>query len=131
MGVGNALSLNDEQLLKNLRSIQERNNTPKSPEFVKPAGAYPFVNYSVEMEAGTGKTYVYLRTIFDLNRKHDFKKFIIVVPSIAIREGAPFSIDLMREHFKALYDNVCFDHFVFNSGEFSKVRQFQGGDKYP
>ena len=57
------------------------------------------------METGTGKTYVYLRTIFELNRQYDFKKFIIVVPSVAIREGVLSSIDLMREHFKSLYDN--------------------------
>jgi type III restriction enzyme len=118
------LSLDDKQLLKNLRSIQERNNIPKSPEFIKPGETYPFVNYSVEMETGTGKTYVYLRTILDLNRKYDFKKFIIIVPSITIREGVLSSIDLMREHFKVLYDNVCFGHFAYDSGELSKVRQF-------
>jgi len=64
------------------------------------------------METGTGKTYVYLRTLFELNRKYGFKKFIIVVPSIAIREGVLSSINLMRDHFKWLYDNVPFDHFV-------------------
>lgn len=124
IGVGNALSLDGEQLLKNLRSIQERNNIPKSPELINHGDTYPFANFSIEMETGTGKTYVYLRTIFDLNRKYDFKKFIIVVPSVAIREGVLSSIDLMREHFKTLYDNICFDHFVYNSGELSKVRQF-------
>lgn len=76
------------------------------------------------METGTGKTYVYLRTIFELNRKYDFKKFIIVVPSVAIREGVLSSIDAMREHFKGLYDNVPFEHFVYNSSDLSKVRQF-------
>jgi type III restriction enzyme len=76
------------------------------------------------METGTGKTYVYLRTIFELNRKYGFKKFIVVVPTIAIREGVLSSIDLMREHFKGLYDNEPFDHFVYSSGDLSKVRQF-------
>ena len=93
-------------------------------ELINQGDTYPFSNFSVEMETGTGKTYVYLRTIFDLNRKYDFKKFIIVVPSVAIREGVLSSIDLMREHFKTLYDNACFDHFVYNSSELSKVRQF-------
>jgi type III restriction enzyme len=72
-----------------------------------------FPNFSVEMETGTGKTYVYLRTIFALNKLYGFKKFIIVVPSVAIREGVTSSIKLMREHFKGLYDNVAFDNFVY------------------
>lgn len=123
-GVGNSLSLDGEQLLENLRSIQERNNIQKSDELIARGDTYLFPNFSVEMETGTGKTYVYLRTIFELNRKYNFKKFIIVVPSVAIREGVLSSIDLMRDHFKSLYDNVCFDHFVYNSGELSRVRQF-------
>jgi type III restriction enzyme len=124
MGVGNTLLLDGGQLLKNLHGIQERNNTPKSLELINHGDTYLFTNFSVEMETGTGKTYVYLRTIFELNRKYDFKKFIIVVPSVAIREGVVSSIDLMREHFKNLYDNIPFDHFVYSSSELSKVRQF-------
>jgi len=81
------------------------------------------------METGTGKTYVYLRTLFELNRKYGFKKFIIVVPSIAIREGVLSSINLMRDHFKGLYDNVPFDHFVYSSNDLSKVRQFSVGNE--
>ena len=76
------------------------------------------------METGTGKTYVYLRTLFEMNRKYGFKKFIIVVPSVAIREGVLSSIDIMREHFRGLYNNVPSDHFVYNSKDLSKVRQF-------
>jgi type III restriction enzyme len=124
LGVGNLLALNDDQLLKNLHSIQERNNIARSNSLIEKGDAYPFPNFSVEMETGTGKTYVYLRTIFELNRKYGFNKFIIVVPSVAIREGVLSSIDLMREHFKGLYDNVTFDHFVYNSKDLSKVRQF-------
>ena len=124
LGIGNSLILEDDQLLKNLHEVQERNNIPKSQFLVEGGDTYQFPNFSVEMETGTGKTYVYLRTIFELNRKYGFKKFIIVVPSVAIREGVLCSIDLMREHFKGLYDNVPFDHFVFNSSDLSKVRQF-------
>ncbi len=76
------------------------------------------------METGTGKTYVYLRSIFELNRKFGFKKFIIVVPSVAIREGVLASVDLMRSHFDGLFDKVPYDHFVYNSKDLSKVRQF-------
>src|SRR3989339_1388594 len=106
-GVGNNLILSEEQILQNLKEVQKRNEIPASAPL---AG----LNFSVEMETGTGKTYVYLRTIYELNKKYGFKKFIIVVPSVAIREGVLSSIDLMREHLRGLYDNVAFDHFVYN-----------------
>jgi type III restriction enzyme len=80
--------------------------------------------FSIEMETGTGKTYVYLRTIFELNKTYGFKKFIIVVPSVAIREGVLKSIDVTKEHFQTLYDKVPFDHFVYDSKRLGKVRQF-------
>lgn len=124
LGVGNRLMQDNEQLLKNLHAVQERNIIPKSRFLIEKGDTYSFPNFSVEMETGTGKTYVYLRTIFELNRKYGFKKFIIVVPSVAIREGVLSSIDLMREHFRGLYDNMPFDHFVYSSDNLSKVRQF-------
>ena len=80
--------------------------------------------FSIEMETGTGKTYVYLRTIFELNKTYGFKKFIIVVPSVAIREGVLKSIDIMKDHFSTLYDNVPFDYFVYDSKRLGRVRQF-------
>ena len=124
LGMCNRIMLEDEQLLKNLHGIQERNNIAKSAGLIAPGDEYDFKNFSVEMETGTGKTYVYLRTIFELSAKYGFKKYIIVVPSIAIREGVLSSIELMRNHFKGLYDNAPFDHFVYNSKDLSKVRQF-------
>ena len=124
LGIGHTLNLEPSQILKNLHGIQERNIIPKSRELVPKGDPYPFPNFSVEMETGTGKTYVYLRTIFELNRKFGFKKFIIVVPSVAIREGVLASVDLMRSHFEGLFDKVPFDHFVYNSKDLSKVRQF-------
>lgn len=124
LGIGNRLILEDYQLLKNLHEVQERNNIPKSQFLIEGTDAYNFPNFSVEMETGTGKTYIYLRTIFELNRKYGFRKFIIVVPSVAIREGVLSSIDLMRDHFKGLYDKVPFDHFVYNSSDLTGVRQF-------
>ena len=124
LGIGNQMMLEESELLKNLHIIQERNTIPKSRFLREEEDTYSFPNFSVEMETGTGKTYVYLRSIFELNRKYGFKKFIIVVPSVAIREGVLSSIDLMREHFKGLFDNVPFDHFVYSSGDLSKVRQF-------
>lgn len=67
------------------------------------------------METGTGKTYVYLKTIFELNKKYNFTKFIIVVPSVAIKEGVNKTIEITKEHFQGLYDNVIYDHFVYDS----------------
>ena len=116
-GVGNNLTLTDEQLLANTHAIQERNDIEK----VK---ALQGRDFSIEMETGTGKTYVYLRSIFELNKRYGFKKFIIVVPSIAIREGVLKSIEIMRDHFNALYDNVPFGYFVYDSKRLGAVRQF-------
>ena len=128
LGIGNPPILTDDALHKNINAIQERNLLAKSPALMgyeeSDKTAYPFPNFSIEMETGTGKTYVYLRTLFELNQKYGFKKFIIVVPSVAIREGVLSSISIMREHFRNLYNNIPFDHFVYSSEDLSKVRQF-------
>ena len=124
LGIANQLPLGVDQLLKNLHAIQEGNAIPKFRFLIEKDDTYNFPNFSVEMETGTGNTYVYLRTVFELNRKYGFKKFIVVVPSVAIREGVLSSINLMREHFKGLFDNAPFDHFVYSSKDLSKVRQF-------
>jgi len=124
LGIGNNLILTPEQMIKNLQTVQSRNNVPKSRSLIEDGNPYSFPNFSVEMETGTGKTYVYLRTIFELNMLYGFKKFIVVVPSVAIREGVTSSIKLMRDHFKGLYNNVAFDDFVYQSKDFPRVRQF-------
>lgn len=120
--VGNQLVLTDTLLLENLHKIQEGNNLPKQTEL---AGHH----FSVEMETGTGKTYVYLRTLFELSKRYGFTKFIIVVPSIAIREGVQKSIEVMREHFKELYNQVPYDHFVYDPKKLGQIRQFATSDK--
>ena len=124
LGVGNAAMLDPVHLLKNLHEVQERNTIPKARFLFEEGNSYEFPNFSVEMETGTGKTYVYLRTIFELSRQYGYKKFIVVAPSVAIREGVLKSIDMTREHFRGLYDNAPFDHFVYRSDDLSKVRQF-------
>ena len=116
-GVGNNLTLTDEQLLANTHAVQERNDIEK-------VAGLQGRDFSVEMETGTGKTYVYLRSIFELNKRYGFKKFIIVVPSVAIREGVLKSIDIMWDHFRSLYDNVPFGYFVYDSKRLGAVRQF-------
>ncbi len=117
LGVGNDITLNDEQLLENIQKVQEANDIKKATEL---KGR----EFSVEMETGTGKTYVYLRTIFELSKNYGLKKFIIVVPSVAIREGVLKSIDMMKKHFHTLYNNAAFDHFVYDSKKLGRVRQF-------
>ena len=81
-------------------------------------------HFSVEMETGTGKTYVYLRTVFELCRRYGFRKFIIVVPSVAIREGVLKNIEITAEHFRALYNNLPFEHFVYDAKKINRLRQF-------
>jgi len=120
--VANQLVLTDELLLENLQKIQEANNIAKQSEL---AG----MHFSVEMETGTGKTYVYLRTLFELNKRYGFTKFIVVVPSIAIREGVQKSLEMTREHFKELYDQVPYDSFVYDPKRLGQVRQFATSNK--
>jgi type III restriction enzyme len=123
ISIGNNYIIPGERLLASLQQIQSRNRIPKSKN-LQSGNVYSFPNFSVEMETGTGKTYVYLRTIFELNKLYGYSKFIIVVPSVAIREGVTSSIKLMKEHFKGLYNNVSFDDFVYNSKDLSRVRTF-------
>lgn len=117
LGIGNRLNLPDDEILRNVHQIQEANDIEK-------VAALEGREFSVEMETGTGKTYVYLRSIFELNKAYGFKKFIIVVPSVAIREGVLKSIEIMKEHFQTLYDKAPFDYFVYDSKRLGKVRQF-------
>ena len=81
------------------------------------------------METGTGKTYVYLRTLFELNARYGWKKFIIVVPSVAIREGVLNAIELTKEHFRSLYGGVPLDYWVYDSSQVSKLRQFSASNQ--
>ena len=117
LGIGNHLGLLDDEILENVRKIQLKNGLPLSKELSS-------MDFSVEMETGTGKTYVYLRTIFELNKKYGFTKFIIVVPSIAIKEGVKKSLEVTNEHFKTLYDNTPYDFFVYDSSNLEQVRSF-------
>lgn len=121
-GIANTLVMDADKMLANLHQVQERSFIEKSAGLFAEHDDYPFPNFSVEMETGTGKTYVYLRTIFELQQKLGLRKFVIVVPSVAIREGVLSSLALMKEHFKSLYNNTPFDHYVYHSKDLSKVR---------
>lgn len=117
LGVGNRLTLLDDELLKNLNDIQLRGGLP-------PSGSLTSGDFTVEMETGTGKTYVYLRTIFELNKRYGFTKFVIVVPSVAIKEGVYKTLQITEEHFKGLYAGVPFDYFLYDSAKLGQVRNF-------
>jgi type III restriction enzyme len=134
IGVGNRLVLTEDTLLKNVRNIQERNEIDV-PDLNAELESWPILgaagefvrnccHFSVEMETGTGKTYVYIRTICELSRRYGFKKFIIVVPSVAIREGVLKNIGITREHFKALYNNIEFESFLYDAKNANRLRQF-------
>ena len=103
-------------LLTNLQRIQEANELPVSLALDGP-------HFTVEMETGTGKTYVYLRTLFELNKRYGLNKFVIAVPSVAIREGVIASIELMRDHFHSLY-STPFDAQMYDSKKLGRVRHF-------
>jgi type III restriction enzyme len=116
-GVSNNLILSEEQILANLQGIQAKNE-------IKISDKLDGIHFSVEMETGTGKTYVYLRTIYELNKLYGFKKFVIVVPSVAIREGVLKNLQITHEHFQTLYDNVPVNFQVYDSTKVSTLRGF-------
>lgn len=117
-GLGNHLLLSEDQILQNVQAIQQRN------EIKDKVSTLQGMNFSVEMETGTGKTYVYLRTIYELNKLYGFKKFVIVVPSIAIREGALKNLQITNEHFQSLYDKVAVNFDTYDSKKVSYLRSF-------
>ena len=117
LGVGNRLTLLDDEILANLKGIQLRNGLP-------PSETLHSGDFTVEMETGTGKTYVYLRTIFELNKRYGFTKFVIVVPSIAIKEGVYKSLQMTDDHFRALYSGTPSEYFLYDSARLGQVRNF-------
>ncbi len=117
LGIGNRLTLLDDEILANLNAIQLRHGLAPSTSLVSG-------DFTVEMETGTGKTYVYLRTIFELNKRYGFTKFIIVVPSVAIKEGVYHTIETAKEHLQGLYSGVPFDFFLYDSAKLGQVRNF-------
>jgi type III restriction enzyme len=117
LGIGNRLTLLDDEIFANLKDIQLRNG-------LAPSESLASGDFTVEMETGTGKTYVYLRTVFELNKRYGFTKFVIVVPSIAIKEGVYKTLKITEEHFKGLYSGQPFDYFLYDSARLGQVRGF-------
>ncbi|HBC3919580.1 TPA: DEAD/DEAH box helicase family protein [Vibrio parahaemolyticus] len=125
IGVANALSLLPEELYENTRNVQLINGLPQTETSKQ---ALPTLDFTIEMETGTGKTYVYLRSVFELNQRYGLTKFIIVVPSIAIKEGVYKSLQMTEEHFRKEYKNVQYDYFVYDSSKREQVRNFATND---
>lgn len=135
--VRNRLDLDEKQLIENMQAVQKLNGiTPEQllqtiddtiPTAFGPLDIH-FPNFSIEMETGTGKTYVYVRTALELNRRYGLRKFIIVVPSVAIREGVIKTLKITQEHMRSLYDNVPYRYTVYDSKSIAKVRQFAQSD---
>ena len=118
LGIGNRLQLLDDEILENLNAIQLRNG-------LRPSASMASGDFTVEMETGTGKTYVYLRTIFELNKRYGFTKFMIVVPSVAIKEGTYKTLQITREHFENLYPIAKgYEYFLYDSSKLGQVRNF-------
>ncbi|MGI6664372.1 MAG: DEAD/DEAH box helicase family protein [Christensenellaceae bacterium] len=115
--VSNRLSIGMDDIRKNMQQIQKENLLPQTFNVDS-------MNFCIEMETGTGKTYVYTQSIYELHKCYGFTKFIIVVPSIAIREGVKKSFDIIHEHFQRLYDNQPIRWFIYNSAHLGNVRDF-------
>src|ERR1051326_9051245 len=131
--VPNAVILDEQALLANLRAVQAATGLPQDPalelieaEVDGQAGPLPvrFPNFSVEMETGTGKTYVYLRTVLQLYRRYGLRKFIVVVPSVAIREGVLKTLRITDDHFKELYGQPPYRYYPYDSSNIAQARQF-------
>ena len=121
MGFANApVSLNGTQLLHNIREVQKGSNIKESSSLAKHLGA---CSLDVEMETGTGKTYVYIKTMFELNKRYGWSKFIVVVPSIAIREGVQKSFQTMQDHFMEQYGKKA-RFFVYTSKNLTDIDNF-------
>ena len=124
--IANQRIISDEQVLDNIQAVQREHNIEPSTTLYdddKNLAKYG-LNASIEMETGTGKTYVYLRSIYELYQTYGMRKFVIVVPSVAIREGVMKSIEMTKAHFAALYDNTRVDARIYDSKNLNRLRDF-------
>lgn len=122
IGVGNHVIINKEQMLKNVKRTQILNGIVPSDNLFGSNDSFP--QFNIEMETGTGKTFVYLKTILELNKRYGFMKFVIVVPSIAIKEGVLKTFRITKDYFKKQYNGVIYDLFMFDSSKLDRVRSF-------
>jgi type III restriction enzyme len=131
--IGNALKLSDEQILANVQAVQKANDLSISDALaasVSESGKQVFcpLNFSIEMETGTGKTYTFIKTMYEMNTVYGFKKFVVVVPSVAIREGTMKNLQVTRGHFAADYANVPCVPILYNGDKLTELRHFAQSD---
>jgi type III restriction enzyme len=117
------IQITESQLLENIHEVQERNDIRESELLERPKGVKLGYNLTIEMETGTGKTYTYIRTMYELNKHYGWSKFIIIVPSIAIREGVFKSFEVTEDHFQELYGHKI-KPFIYNSGRPQDIETF-------
>ena len=118
------VELSDEQLLSNIHTLQSKNNIKLSPSLIKNLGR---CSLDIEMETDTGKTYVYIKTMFELNKKYGWSKFIVVVPSIAIREGVKKFFEITSDHFMEHYGKKA-RFFIYNSSNLNQLDNFSSSN---
>ena len=135
--IPNLLEIDSDAILQNLQQVQTDNDLHPDEKLLCIDANIPllgeetdvsFPNFSIEMETGTGKTYVYLRTILELFRRYGLRKFIIVVPSVAVREGVIKTLKITKDHLRQLYDNPPYRFYAYDSSKISQVRQFAYSD---
>ncbi|MEP1893687.1 MAG: DEAD/DEAH box helicase family protein, partial [Cyclobacteriaceae bacterium] len=113
----------ESQILKNIQEVQKRNDLHESQQVERPNGVKLGYNLTIEMETGTGKTYTYIRTMYELHKKYGWSKFIVIVPSIAIREGVFKSFEVTQDHFQELYGHKI-NPFIYNSSRPQDIENF-------
>ena len=117
------VQITDNQVLKNIKTVQRNNDLLESQEIERPRGVRLGYNLTIEMETGTGKTYTYIRTMYELHKHYGWSKYIIIVPSIAIREGVYKSFQITQDHFQELYGHKI-NPFIYNSGRPQDIENF-------
>lgn len=113
----------ETQILRNIQQVQKANDINESQQIERPRGVRLGYNFTIEMETGTGKTYTYIRTMYELHKHYGWSKFIVIVPSIAIREGVYKTFDDTQEHFQELYRHKI-NPFIYNSGRPQDIENF-------
>ncbi|RYZ86710.1 MAG: DEAD/DEAH box helicase, partial [Moraxellaceae bacterium] len=132
--IGNALIISDEQLLANVQSVQKNNSLKEISNELSVSKsdngkeAFCRLNFTLEMETGTGKTYTFIKTMYELHEEYGFKKFVVVVPSVAIREGTMKNLEVTRSHFAADYGNVPCVPILYDSNKLTDLRHFAQSD---
>jgi type III restriction enzyme len=117
------LQILDSQVLNNIQKVQKQNDLFESEKIERPRGVQLGYNFTIEMETGTGKTYTYIRTMYELHKHYGWSKFIVIVPSIAIREGVYKSFQITQDHFQELYGHKI-NPFIYNSGRPQDIENF-------